>query len=388
MRSFFHVLIALALVGFVAGGRCLAEPPAASPSANASAFDAMAKDIATSVLSLGYPQQTADDLVQLVRDWKCEQWRQKLSQARADTAADKTARVARAEEEVTNGLYQTIGREFSSDRKKETRTFYLSELVKQKKTQCVGYTQLLYILGGAVGLTVRPMEVRQPCVGDLPLGYSHVACLVDRSDGKAMMVDLSYRFVSRPFSLQDEFTDAGTYLQLKREDNPLKLHKRIRILDESGLKGQVFGCLGNAYFRAGDKEQALSCFNKSVEFDPADCSAYYNRGCLYLKQNQSEEAVSDCTKAIELDPTYTRAYSVRGVAQDSLGRHEQAFADFAKAIELNPKDADAYRGRAIVNALLGKTNDAKKDLRKALELNPASKEEIRKISDTFKLGLE
>jgi hypothetical protein len=108
-------LLAAALLGFPAGGRCLGGPPAKTASAEADSLDA---------------------------------------------------------------IYAKIGEEIKTpDEGEGSRYFYLSAVVKDRKAQCLGYSQLFYILGKSVGLPISAADVLESAAGPLPAGEGHVACL-------------------------------------------------------------------------------------------------------------------------------------------------------------------------------------------------------------------
>ncbi len=71
-------------------------------------------------------------------------------------------------------------------------------------------------------------------------------------------------------------------------------------------------------------------------------------GTLMKPQDPKEEfvkAIADFTRAIELNPADTSAYCNRGLCYAEHGDFAQAIADFTQAIELNPSDASAYCNR-------------------------------------------
>jgi tetratricopeptide (TPR) repeat protein len=48
--------------------------------------------------------------------------------------------------------------------------------------------------------------------------------------------------------------------------------------------------------------EAVTAYNKAVEIDPNDASAYYNMGITLVKQKKLDEAVTAYHKAIETRP--------------------------------------------------------------------------------------
>ena len=61
--------------------------------------------------------------------------------------------------------------------------------------------------------------------------------------------------------------------------------------------------------------------------------------------SENQQTINDYNKAIELNPKDATAYVNRGIAYNALGNYQQAINDYNKAIELNPKDAEAYYNR-------------------------------------------
>ncbi len=367
------VLAALLLVGSAGSGWPLLLSPAMVSAAEANALDTLAAEIEKSVTELGYSKAVAQDLVRMARDWKCEVWQQAIGQARQTYQQKQIslADVVSVEEAVIQGLCQTIGKEIVPCREEEDlKYFYLSKVVKDKKAQCLGYSQLVYILGNSLGLRVTAIAVLELASGDLPSGEPRVACCVELTDGKVTMADVTGGFVSKSFVFLEMYRPAGNYWELKQKDNPLGIHRRIQIWNKSGLCGAIYSNLGNAYDEAGEHAQAISCFTKAIELNPKNADAYNNRGITYSKSGQLANALADLTKAIELNPKLAHAYYNRGVDYERSGQPANALADYTKAIELSPKYALAYCNRGNAYQESGQLANALADLTKAIELNP------------------
>ena len=391
---------------------------------------ALSEQIKQLVKGLEYSDKVAEDFVQMVSGWKDDQgrpvlvaWKQRLNQASQDYKQAKIskAQLAKVEENIVKELSQRIQKEISPDR--SLKFFDLADVIKHKQTQCLGFSQLVYIAGNSVGLSVRTIDVAEMMTGLLAPEAGHAASIVSLADGSTMMVDLvPGGFISKPRIIEEEFAKVGNYWELNDKDNPLGIHRRIQILDRNGLigsiysnRGDAYGKLGQhtraisdctkaielnpklaeaynnrgvAYGKLGQHTQAISDYNKAIELNPKYAAAYSNRGNVYGKLGQHTQGISDYNKAIELNPKYAEAYYNRGIAYGKLGELPQAIADFSKAIELDPKLADAYSNRGLVYAALGKSGEAKKDLLKAVEFNPALKPRVKQISEQFKLGLK
>ena len=59
-------------------------------------------------------------------------------------------------------------------------------------------------------------------------------------------------------------------------------------------------------------EEDLDAFNKAIEIDPKDASAWYNRGKTLVNLSRNEEALEAYNEAIELDPKSAAAWYAKG----------------------------------------------------------------------------
>ncbi|XP_067293351.1 protein unc-45 homolog A isoform X2 [Pseudorasbora parva] len=106
--------------------------------------------------------------------------------------------------------------------------------------------------------------------------------------------------------------------------------------DSSALREE-----GNSHFKAGDVQQALSCYTKALKI--SDCQSesavlYRNRAACYLKIEDYTKAEADAAKALDVDPGDIKARFRRAQALQKLGRLDQAFMDTQKCAQLEPKN--------------------------------------------------
>ena len=84
--------------------------------------------------------------------------------------------------------------------------------------------------------------------------------------------------------------------------------------------------------------------NKTIEgFSAANWSEI---GRQAIDAKRWNEALNAYNKAIDLNPNDASAYNNRGLAYDNLDKDDLAIADYEKAIELNPKYGDAFNNLA------------------------------------------
>jgi protein O-mannosyl-transferase len=176
------------------------------------------------------------------------------------------------------------------------------------------------------------------------------------------------------------------------------------VVGKSPGKSRPLNSLGMMYFRGGDEEKALECFNQAIQSNEGNVEALNNRGIIYRKRKQYDIALRDFSRVLNFRPTYTEALNNRGVLYQQMGQDDLALADFKAAAAINPsfsqvhfnmglifeirgafeeastlytraietdaQNADAYIRRGIIGARLGRSNDAVNDFLKAVRLSP------------------
>ena len=125
---------------------------------------------------------------------------------------------------------------------------------------------------------------------------------------------------------------------------------------------------------AGQYEQAVIVYSRSISLLPNNAEAYLGRGYAYEKLGKYQDALSDYSQVIALKPTDPQAYFVRGLLYDILRKTDQAIQDYSVAISLKPNDADAYYYRGMDWEKMGNTDGARADYGKAVLFGRADAE--------------
>jgi tetratricopeptide (TPR) repeat protein len=330
------------------------------------------------VKGLEYPDATAEAFATMVLSWKDEHarpaltaWTQSLEQARESFEQGKpsSAQLTEAERTVVTGLSQKILDEISHNDK----FFDLGDVVKHKQANCTGYTQVVYLIGNCVGLSVQAMEATDLVTGaQTQRDAAHTACIITLNNQQKIMADLATAspMISKPFVLDKRLQKVGHYWELKYDDNPLNLHKRIQVLDKNGLIAAIYNNRANAYALSGQPEQAIPILNQAIKLAPESAWSYHNRANIRNNQGEPNRAILDYNQAIEVDPQFSEAYNARAVAYAKLQRYGKAFSDFAEAVRLNPKLTKAYYNRARVYLRLNQPENAISDFDEVITLDP------------------
>jgi tetratricopeptide (TPR) repeat protein len=128
--------------------------------------------------------------------------------------------------------------------------------------------------------------------------------------------------------------------------------------------------LGYALLQTGQGDQALTCFQKAMDLEPGDASAYFNIGNVLVKYGRMDEAVVYYQKALELEPDDASAHFNIGNVLFKKGRLEEAVAHFRKAVELSPDNAAAHNNLGYALAKKGQLDEAIRQYHEALRLKP------------------
>lgn len=341
------------------------------------ASQALSQHIRQLVKELEYSDEVAENFANMVNTWQDKQTtpilvicKQMLCQAKENYKQGKISKkhLAETEYSIATKLTYRIRKEITVN----DNFFDLADVIKHKQTQCLGYSQLFYILGTSVELSVRPINVLElQTPGPLPSGSGHVACMVDLADGRTIMLNLvPAGFISYPFIFEEKFTNTGNYWELKDKTNSLNIYRKIQPLDREGLIAYICSDRGVNYTSSGQLDKAASDYDRAINLNPACAEAWSNRASLYLKLNRFEEAISDFNRAIECNPHLAGTWNNRANAYAKTGQFDKAISDYNHAVKLNSKLVEVYYNRATIYGILGRYEQSISDFNRAIKLNP------------------
>jgi len=136
------------------------------------------------------------------------------------------------------------------------------------------------------------------------------------------------------------------------------------------LRWRAHHNLGVILAIAGDFENAIGSFSKTIELNPKFVEAFHNRGEIYFRQGSYQAAIEDFEKAIALDKKIADLFSGRGNARFALGQTEAALADYQSAMSLAPDSAKVATEFADTCQSLGRWKEAAEAYQKAIKSDP------------------
>jgi hypothetical protein len=112
--------------------------------------------------------------------------------------------------------------------------------------------------------------------------------------------------------------------------------------------------MGNTLYSQGKYEDAIECFNKSLQMHLGNNTAWNNKGLALSKTGKFDEAIMCYEKALVINPKDYVVLNNKGSALYKKGEIQRAIQCYKDALELNPGSMTAKRGVNICMESLNK----------------------------------
>ncbi len=120
----------------------------------------------------------------------------------------------------------------------------------------------------------------------------------------------------------------------------------------------------------GDYQGAIDDYTRALQIDSNQPTAYNNRGLAKFQVGDFAGAVADYTRSLELNSNESVVYFNRGFARFNLGDYAGAIGDYTESILKAPEQTGAYFYRGEAYGRLGNYQQAAEDYSRAIQLNP------------------
>lgn len=160
---------------------------------------------------------------------------------------------------------------------------------------------------------------------------------------------------------------------------PVRFYEYLIQHSESG---RVLNNLAMAYADAGQREKALTAYEKSLEFGDYYPQIHHNMGNTHRDMGNLEKAEAEYKKAIELSPTFFHSYKALAEIYNRQNKYQELLelAQKGQAVFIN--DPTYYYFEILALSKLGKNPEAEKVL---LEMKAKFPAEAKTITATEKL---
>jgi tetratricopeptide (TPR) repeat protein len=128
---------------------------------------------------------------------------------------------------------------------------------------------------------------------------------------------------------------------------------------EKVKKSEEHLAMGNTLYSQGKYEDAIECFNKSLQMHLGNNTAWNNKGLALSKTGKFDEAIMCYDKALVINPKDHVVLNNKGSALYKKGEIEKALQCYRDALELNPESKTAKRGVNICMESVTKSGKGK-----------------------------
>src|SRR3989338_365368 len=159
-----------------------------------------------------------------------------------------------------------------------------------------------------------------------------------------------------------------TLLNLSTAHKKFSMHQEF--INNSGIAGAYYSCLGDMYRELGRLHDAMAAFKQATEIQPVYAYTYLDLGRTYSELDMHKEAIEAYKEAVKIKPSNAYSHFSLGVAYYNNRMYESAIQAYNKAIDLNQNNvsATAYNNRGLAYEMKGNVDKAISDFKKACEV--------------------
>ena len=121
----------------------------------------------------------------------------------------------------------------------------------------------------------------------------------------------------------------------------------------------------------GKVQEAIACFRKALQTDPASKVTHYNLAVALAGQGQTEDAIRQYRQALAIDPAFADAHLNLANALRKSGHLDEAASHLQQTLNVRPDDAAAYASLGLIFFQRGSVQHAIDSWQRALALDPA-----------------
>ncbi len=105
--------------------------------------------------------------------------------------------------------------------------------------------------------------------------------------------------------------------------------------------------LGAMLYFAGELDQAIKEYKRSLELNPREPMAHNNIGVIYMNRGELDQAASEYNKELINNPNYDNALFNLGIVEYRKDNKERAVGLWRQTLKVNPDYFSAYKSLAV-----------------------------------------
>ena len=193
---------------------------------------------------------------------------------------------------------------------------------------------------------------------------------LDQGNTQSAMASMKKVFTSRVIEKESKYKVLGDFLTFVQQ-NPqyqVALENIVELFSKDN-NGKVFEKIAAYYVSMGDKELALTFYQKGIEVDPDNFTLLKSTLLLQLEFNRFEMAEKTSQASLEIFPAQPVLYLFNGIANNNLKLYKAAANSLALGLDYlldNAKlEKNFYEQLAIAHTAMGNTLKAANFTKKA-----------------------
>jgi tetratricopeptide (TPR) repeat protein len=159
-----------------------------------------------------------------------------------------------------------------------------------------------------------------------------------------------------------------------------------RALDVQPALAEAHNNLGNALVKVGRLEQALVCYRQVVQLAPNVAEPHSNLSKVLRDLHRYDEAIASGRDAVKLNPRLAEGHANLGNALFDADQVREAVDCYHSALEINPAFPEVHNSLGNAERSLGNFDPAMAHYRRALELMPGYAEVHNNLGVTLRLS--
>jgi Flp pilus assembly protein TadD len=128
--------------------------------------------------------------------------------------------------------------------------------------------------------------------------------------------------------------------------------------------------LGLSDWRNGNREEAVTAFDRALQLDPNHRKSLYNSSRVLLELNRPEDAVKRVEQALGQEPMSNEGLRLLGRSKYQVGKVDEAIGAYQKALSVDDHDVWSMNNLGLIYLDRGRSNEAIPPLARAVELRP------------------
>ena len=160
------------------------------------------------------------------------------------------------------------------------------------------------------------------------------------------------------------------YRKLQEVDSALFYFNKYIESNPQDTSAYDFVLRGKLNYEAGELDAAIEDFQRALDMEPIKESYHYYKYVAYFDNKQFSKAINQIDQAIELNPNFYGYYYFKGNAYYQLEEYQKAVSEYSIALELDIHNADLYYHRGLAEHALENIPEAIRDYDTAIAYNP------------------